>query len=61
MGQHKQNEKKKAARKKERDKDHMPPPGPHAHPCLTNEDATPGAGAMSDPKKQDGDVDGGTG
>ncbi len=61
MGKHKQDEKKKEPPEKERAKDHMPPPGPHADPRLTNPDATPGAGAMSDPEKQDGEVDGGTG
>ncbi len=54
-------EKKKAEPPKERDKDYLPPAGPHAKPELTNEDATPGAGAMSDPHKQGGDADGGTG
>jgi hypothetical protein len=46
---------------RERGKAPMPPPGPHADPRLTNPDATPGAGAMSNPDKQDGEADGGTG
>jgi hypothetical protein len=38
-----------------------PAAGPHADPRLTNHDATPGSGAMSDPQKTGGEVDGATG
>jgi len=36
------------------------PAGPHARPELTDEDATPGTGALPEPQP-DGDVDPGTG
>ena len=52
---------KSSEKERERGKAPMPPPGPHADPRLTNPDATPGAGAMSNPDKQDGEADGGTG
>jgi hypothetical protein len=42
----------------------MPAAGPHAHPRLTNPDATPGAGVMPDigpAQNTGGDVDGGAG
>lgn len=61
MKKQKHEKKKESRHARERDKDYLPPAGPHAKPELTNEDATPGAGAMSDPQKQGGDADGGTG
>lgn len=37
------------------------PAGPHAKPELTNEEATPGAGALPSTKDKDASVDTGTG
>jgi len=42
----------------------MPPAGPHAKSQLTDEDKTPGAGALPDPdpeQRKSGDVDPGAG
>jgi len=39
----------------------FPAAGPHAKPELTNEAATPGAGALPDPNREVQDIEGGVG
>jgi hypothetical protein len=57
--QDKREEQREARKRRQRQAEGMHPAGPHARPELTDDDATPGTGALPD-RGKGGDVDPGS-